>query len=163
MSMDFQEQDRRVRAGQIIIAAMAGGIVALAAVVVQLHVTGQMPARNGGTHPIITYVALATALMCVAPAVLVPRLVIQDRVRGLASLETDDARARALLEAWLTSLIIRGALIEGPALFLVVAFLVERKSVSLAVAALLTVVLVAMMPTRDRVGRWVERHLRPAG
>jgi hypothetical protein len=180
------------RTSQIMIGALVAGVLmaVVAAVIVDLATRPQVGAQQGaaaagagvfgargagGTLPIITYCALAFAVVLLPLSFLVPVLVTdrsrQQMAQGKAppSLGGGAAGSRtgAGLPATETGMLaalypanhlIGAALTEGAAFFAAVAYLVERNPLALGVALLLVVVLIARFPTIERVERWIDQQ-----
>jgi hypothetical protein len=58
-----------------------------------------------------------------------------------------------------TRLIIGCAMIEGAAFFCLIAYLLERRPLSLIVAGVLLLLLISQIPTVSKVESWVESEL----
>ena len=60
--------------------------------------------------------------------------------------------------AFLTQLIVGAAMNEGAAFFALVAYLIEKNPIALAVAIVLIAGVIARFPTAGRVERWLEQQ-----
>ena len=58
-----------------------------------------------------------------------------------------------------TRMIVGAALLEGPAFFLLIAYLIERSPWSLAAAIFMILGVAAHFPTEQRVAEWVEQQM----
>jgi drug/metabolite transporter (DMT)-like permease len=146
-----------VRSGQIITAAMVFGMLAFLAVVLVVNRPDQATAETTVRTPLLTYTAAAFALLTLLVlAVIVSRIDPFIR-RKLASQAAADDLQR-LAQALLTRSIVILAMLEGAALFNLVAYFLERGVLSLAAAGLLMLIMAAQFPSADRATRWIERQ-----
>ncbi len=170
------EVARLVRIGQIIVAGMAAGPTLFLVIVLWL---GSLANQAGDdTQPLLTWLALGFAAVMVVLRFVIPSIVVGRRraaiARGVfqpgqgANAPTPQFQqfldrtgdAGLLWLVFLTKTILAGATLEGAALFLLVAYLIEGDALSLVVAAVLILGIVAMMPTRLGVLHWIEDQLR---
>ena len=144
-----------VRTTQVIILAMTAGLVFF--LVVVLFVRGQPGAAAGPARPgpLISYVAAAFAAAVVPMSLIVPSAVVKSGRAQIAP-GPDDPTLR-LAGVYQTSLIMGAALNEGPALFALVAFMIEGLPWVLGIAALLILGVAA----RFRPGRGSSSGSRP--
>jgi hypothetical protein len=175
--MDYQQHlAGPVRKLQIIIAAMLLGTTAF--LVLALVLPADMFRGTGTAEdpPIITYVCAAYALIALVgrsalPGVMMPsaraRIAQGAPSFGPAKLMKGDLPSELLATdvgklygVYATMTIIRGALVEGGALFAGVAFLIEREPLSPVVALVLIIALALLFPTRAGVERWFTEQLR---
>jgi hypothetical protein len=179
--LDFDRREvvsARLRAAQIIVAAMVIGALAFLAVVhflVPPNATGGSAARQSAI-PIITYAAMAYAVTAIILGPIFATLMTTSTRRRLAKALPPEAlrqagsddKAKRLAEAVVSGLsalflgktIVNAALFEGGALFLGVAYMLERKPLVAVMAAILIVGLLSLVPTRDRANRWMDEQLR---
>jgi hypothetical protein len=170
----WQEQlDSLLLQLQIVTLALAGGCVSFLVIALLLGPVGEPPREL----PLLTAVALGAAVLAVIARLIVPR-VLEVRVRGdilrairegeprggKASGETPDAESPPrgvpeLLGLYSRQTIINGALLEGAAFFLLVAYFLEGAAISLAVAVLMILGIVLQTPTRAGLIRWTEEQL----
>jgi hypothetical protein len=69
---------------------------------------------------------------------------------------TDTAK---LLAAYQRKIVVGGALLEGSAFVLLVAYVCEKQSFALALAGFAALLMIAATPTRRRARAWIERQL----
>ena len=176
------------RQGQIIVGALIVGVSIFLVLAVTLDVGGLNPgaggpaaAGAGAAHvapkqdsplPLITYIALAFAIVALPMSVFVPSLIAKQQREAIArgqsaSITTPpsgispDALSKPAVRwplAYLNQLIIGAALNEGAAFLAAVAYLVEKNPIALAVALALIAAIIARFPTTNRVERWIERQ-----
>ena len=158
---------------QIIVSALIGGCMIFLGVVLV------MPAEELGNDDgplLLTGCAIAFAAMILFVRAIVPGVIAksgrqkirqgtwkspagQNRSSMHELLEgCGDAGKLAMLA--LPRAIISAALLEGAALFLLIAYMIERSPWSLAVAGVLIAGLLLQIPTHGRLVRWVEDQLR---
>lgn len=147
MNDDRNQLVQQVRVMQIIVFALAMGVVTLGLVV--LLVVGpserqEVPGKE--FEPFISYVGAAAAVVCTVVGVVLPRQMSRQMPHTV--------------ETYQTTLIIGAALFEGPAFLNVMAYMLEGQAFSLAIAAVLLVFILLLFPTASRVEEWIENHRR---
>jgi len=170
-----QLQQRRgaaIRTLQIIVLSLALG--ALTFLVVVVFVIEPPPAPAGGqiVASMLTYVSLAFAGLAIAARFIVPAAMIAAGRRRIAEKQASNDAARPGKAVELnadmeqlyclnqTRTIVGAAIIEGTTFFLLIAFLMERQPLALAVAAALIAGIFANIPTESRVESWIENQLQ---
>jgi hypothetical protein len=172
--------EQPVRVLQIIVAAMAMGVLTFLAIVVLLvprAIVPEGPAGAGGQGinlggmQIITLAALFMGASALVLSNMVPALVVARGRSQIAreKLVPDDPSklppiaqptdAGRLLALYQNQLIIGAALAEGGAFFSVIAYMLERHPVALGLAIVLLGSLLIKFPTRDRVAAWLDQQL----
>jgi hypothetical protein len=164
----------RVRVMQIIIAALVAGCVFFA--VIAIVVSSFNSALDDSQ--LITFIALGIAVLAMIPRVVVPSIMVPaGRKKILRELrektteqgtgtrakcfdEVENEAGRQMTYLLQRKTIISAALVEGPALFLLVAYMVEHSPISLAAAGILVVILALHFPTFDRTSNWIEGQLQ---
>jgi uncharacterized membrane protein len=159
-----QQLDATVRTSQIILAALAMGIVMFAGVVL-LAIPGDKPAQGN----LLSTLAIAMGATNLVLSLVVPGVIAGVNRRKIAS-GTWLAAERPELEAqtdfgrlamvYQVKMIIGAALLEGGCFLALCAYMIERQLPSLAVTAVLLAALLAHFPTRGRVETWIEDQLR---
>jgi hypothetical protein len=175
--------------GQIIVGALAAGLVAFLVIVIILQlvltpaaaakITGNGPGAIGATGnnsplPIITYAAVALGAMMLPMSFIVPGIVTKKQAEALAiggmsasqspaptpNKQSDAAKSplSSLPVMFLSQLIIGAAINEGAAFFALVAYLLEKNPIALAMAVILIAGVIARFPTAGRVERWIEQQ-----
>lgn len=144
---------------RLLVFAMATGILLFLGVVLAVVPPGPQ-AADADAPALLSYVAAAAGATCLMAAAMLPRIIGDNLAKKAAS--GDDAVAQ-LARAYLTKTLIAVALLEGGALFNVVAHMLERTPLSLAATGVLLVALMALFPSEDRVTGWIHRHAGAAG
>jgi hypothetical protein len=161
-----------LRTLQIIVVAMTVGVTAF--LFVALAVVG--PPGKGPSPPVVTYLAIAMAAVMLATRAIAPGIFVAYARRSIAAgtwkgyggampavsaeLAGPDSDVAKLGQVFTGRTIVAAAMIEGAAMFSVVAFLVEHSVLSLGLAIVLLAVLTAHVPTRARAQRWLEEQTR---
>lgn len=164
------EQERFLRAMltnmRIISAALISGVIVFL-VVVLFIVEGD---RQPGT-PLLTYLGLAFGALGLVFAFIVPGFMGGSIKQALADGKRVDLPAQFkasqdvgivgnLLFLFQTRLIIGYAILEGAAFFNLVAYMIERQDVSLAIVGLLLGAMLVKFPTRGKVEAWLADESR---
>ncbi len=131
----------QVRVMQIIVAALAMGVVTFALLL--LLVVRPVPDEG---EPLFVYVGLGLGLLATLAGVTVPRLCANQMPATVATYQT--------------TLIIGAALFEGAAFFNLIAYMIEGQVLSLVVAAILLLFMILLFPTVSRVHDWLESRRR---
>ncbi len=162
-----------VRTSQIIVGAMIFGCLTLAVIAVVMG--GQFGQAGGGPQKLITYLAIGFAVVAVLARAVVGSVVASSGCRRVAegtwkpnvpaNSSYADAFARLgdagkLFGVYQTRLIITAALLEGPAFFLLIAYMLEGSVESLVAAGLMILGLVLQFPTVGRVEAWIDSQLK---
>ncbi|MDG3006052.1 hypothetical protein [Paludisphaera mucosa] len=169
------------RTMQIIVAALAGGVVLFwAMVTLVLPNAGgpKPPAAAAGPDilglPLLTAMAIVFGLVSVVASFLVPKVVVDGALgqiaKGMATEDSTASRPGAkqvypasevakLLPVYSTQLIIASALNEGAAFFAGIAYMLEHHPATIGVAGVLVALLLSRFPTTDRVQGWLEAQL----
>jgi hypothetical protein len=152
---------------RITIGALAAGILILGFICFGVRDWGQKPAAD--RTPVMTYLALGFAAVMIVIHVVVPyrlatnarraraRQVVRFDERG-TSADGLDSESVDLLGIYQDQLVMRAALIEGPAFFLLLAYMVEGQLIALLVAGLLLLRQLSMIPSQTRVERWLDEQ-----
>lgn len=138
----------RVRTLQLSAAALPLGVLVFAVVVLVLPAARPEPPRP----PIVTWIGVLLAAAQVIVSTILPTLIAASARRRLAG-QTDDSLWAAVYQ---TRLIVRLALLEGPALLLLIAYLLEGTVLSLALTAMLLALMLLHFPTEARVRDWIQ-------
>lgn len=154
---------------QIILFGLMSGVLALAGVAV---VIAKNNAAGGGAAPateLLGPIALVVgAVSLVAAPFLFSYLVARGERQIAAQGEPGPAllgeslsdRAAALLGTYQTAFIVSCALLEGAAMFNLLAYLQEAERLCLLAAAVFWVALAIRLPTPGRVADWIEGALK---
>jgi hypothetical protein len=157
---------------QIIVAALAGGLGMFFLVVVFIASAGQRGV--GGGSLLITYLAIGAALIAMCVALVLPGVIAAKQRQAIASGKaaltsqlrhalppTAEFRDLAsLVVAYHTRVIIYGALLEGAGFFNLIAYMLERQTLSLVIAGFLLLTILSQIPTTSRLESWIENEMR---
>lgn len=114
-----------------------------------------------GGQPVIAYFAVAMAAISIFARVIVPGMMVQNMVRTMFRGKSIESISKLqFVPIYQTSLIIASALLEGAAIFNVIALIIDHQILSLGIAASLIVLMGAGFPTVERVNSWTEEQLR---
>lgn len=158
------EVDRSVRVSQIIVVALAMGVVTFGVVLV--FMAGDREVAEPG---LLTFFGIGMAVVCSGMSLLVPRGVVLAQRRKIANgtwqmqgkqegIPVTDAGKVAAV--FLTKTIVGSALLEGPCFLVLYAFMTEGHVISPIVGAALLLGLLGHFPTSGRVTDWVTDQLR---
>jgi hypothetical protein len=159
-----QQVDAAVRTSQIILAAMAMGIVMFAGIVVFV-IPGDEPAEGNLLSVLAGVVAGVNLVLCLV----VPSFIAAANRRRLAmgagqSADQPDLGASAefgkLAAVYQVKMIVGAALLEGACFLALCAYMIERQMPSLVVTVVLLAALLAHFPTHGRGEAWIEDQLR---
>lgn len=150
---------------RIITLAMTAGLLVF--IVVAAMVVGAPkapePANPGvpadKAMPVLTVAAIAAAAILLPLSVAIPGILGDARRRTLALAKPSSADVPALIQIQQTKLILGAALTEGPGFFAVIAFMVERNPIALALALLIVFFLALRFPIHARVVHWLDGQL----
>jgi hypothetical protein len=160
-----------VRAMQIIVVALAMGIILFAGIVVGVVVG---PAQMQPQAGFMTGLALPLAAVAIGLSFLVPRIVVNaSRRRIAAGTWQVPSQGSAMPEAlaklgdegplvfvYQTATIIGAALCEGPAFFALISAMIDKSPLGLAVAGVCLLMVLARFPTLRRVENWLDLQVR---
>jgi hypothetical protein len=148
----------RIRTLQIIVAALVMGVLTALITFCSLRALGNVPPAP--PTPMVSYVAVAFAVMIVMPFAIVPALLVTTARKRLAHQygEGNDTLVSSLFMTYQTKTIIGCALLEGVAFFQVIAYFLEGQQISLILAVAFMAGIALHFPTRTRVERWIERQ-----
>ncbi len=179
--MKLDETDavqKTVRGGQIIVGALAGGVIFFCVLITTVLSEGRQPGAGRGPFllglPLLTAIAVGHGLILTVASFLVPKVVVDGGLRAIAKGPSLDNMKRTesgqrqvypasdvgrLLPLFQRQLIIATALNEGAAFFAAIAYLIEGQAVALAVAGTMVAFILARFPVLDRVQGWLEAQL----
>ncbi len=112
--------------------------------------------------PVLAYLALAFAAQVTAVRQFIPDLFVKSQLKALKN-ERAGSIAERLEELFQTKLIIGVALLQGAALFNLIAYVLNGQWFSLATAAFMLALMGMMFPTVHGFEKWaeeIERNLR---
>jgi hypothetical protein len=144
---------RMLRTTQIISVALAMGVAIFLGIVIVL---GKDKALQG--NELVSYFGLLFAVLTLVAAKFVPEVVARSGVRSIAGRDSELDVIERLAGVYQTTVIIRGALLEGAAFLNGVFFMIFGHPLNLFVAAILLAALLFAIPTRRRVLDWMQRQ-----
>jgi hypothetical protein len=172
--------------GQIIVGALIAGLVTFLVVVIVITMAvqpgapgavgpGAQPAHAADAPlPIITYLAVAMGAVLLPASFVVPVMVSRAQRRAIAAGKVDIMAipnpppgeglpavknpVTGMPAIFLAQMIIGAAMAEGPGFFALIAYLVEKNPICLAMAVLLIIGVVVRFPTTGRVEAWCEQQ-----
>ncbi len=176
-SLQNDDLVKQVRVMQLITIALAMGVLVFGIVVVAMgpqedrNPREPAPANQAGAasakappaeappeeapeeqgQPLIAYMGALFALLSFGPGLLLPRF-----------LARQGAGKGGLVELYQTTLIIGMAIFEGAAFFNLVAYMIDGQAFSVAIAAILFLIILMHFPQVSRVQEWLEQREREA-
>jgi len=172
---DKDELAQSVQVLQIIIGAMVLGASIFLGVTVFLRTTGQMGGMNPGSTPFITYAAMAVGIGAICVRQFVTAAIVRNGEQKTAEVFTQARRSSGgfvsdgqsslspkeeLMRLYATTKIVGGAMLEGPTLFVLIAYLLEGSPLALGFGILLIVGLAMQFPMRPSVDDWMSVKLQ---
>jgi hypothetical protein len=167
--------EKRIRTLQIVVLALAAGVVSFLVIAVIVRVTRE-PDQLAGL-PVLTYVLLALAIVTLVFSLVFPeRLFVRQRRKIAAGswqpvlegqetpqvatelLQAGDAGKLYLLFNQRT--VITAGMREGAGFLATIAFFLEGQVVALVVGVLVAVLVLMLFPTSNRVHHWIEQQLQ---
>lgn len=172
MLSDPQRQYVRsvVRTLQIIVGALAAGVLMFLAVVLFLVSKNAQPAR--ATLPTLTYTSVGMSAIIGIAWLVVPGIIVgrmrQSLINGNSSdwglvknmpNATELGDVVPLAAIYQTRTIVRAALLEGTAFLACIAYMLEHQAIALALAGLLLLMILSQIPTVSSLESWLEDQL----
>jgi hypothetical protein len=158
----------RVRTMQIISAALIAGVVTLTGIMIIMvkQNDGPLAPPNADLPPLVSIIAVVSLAAGIGVRVILPNAILRGAMQRIAGPSaTPPSRDQcagyegSLLAVRQTTLIMANALLEGPALFCAIAYMLEGQAFTLAGVAVALVLMLWQFPTREGVRAWLERHL----
>lgn len=152
---ESENAQQLLRMGRIIVSALAFGPLAFAGVVVVL--AGKELGQPLGTVPLVSYMAAGIGALNLVLSQIIPLVgtaQFRKKLAGQGTVTPDD-----LLPGYQVQTIIGSALLEGAALFNLVACLVEKQTWSLGFAAVLVFGILLRIPSATKMEAWVKNQL----
>jgi hypothetical protein len=149
--MDQQPQLNEVgvvRVGQIVTGAMVLGVLFFAGIAFA-NGQGQPPG-----DPTLGYVAIVFSAVLLILSFIIPGIVASQTLRRFG----DDTSDNKYYAAFQTKLITRAALIEAPAFFCGIAYMVTRLWWTLGLMLALVALILAFFPTKGRLDDWMREQ-----
>ena len=138
-----------IRSSQIIASALMLGVMTFG--VIAAVVGGKAPAAA----PIVAYLAVAFAAQVIALRFFIPGLIVKSQLKTLQNDGAGLALER-LYGLFQTRMIIGMALLDGAALFNLIAYIIDGQWFSLATAGFLLLLMGMMFPTVREFESWAE-------
>ncbi|MGE3314623.1 MAG: hypothetical protein AB7O26_05855 [Planctomycetaceae bacterium] len=159
MQLEIPEvSDNNIRQMQIVVFALLCGVVMFGLITMFLT-WGQAPG-----DALVAYIAAGFGAFAIPMSFILLVVVANGAVKSvLAEARNNDYREMVasvdkLAIAYKTKLIISVAVLEGAAMFNLVAYLLERQAASLLFAGVLAVIMALLFPTPVGVQDWVQRR-----
>jgi len=171
---------RRVLTLQIVVGALVAGLLVFLVVVLVVIQEGMPGAPEVAS--ILTYVAVGLALTAVLVRLFVPDMIVARGRRQIgegawqmprsapahgatgqqhsAQFVEQTGDAGRLFLVFQTRTIVAAALLEGPAFFALIAYMLGRSPLAMIVALLLILGVALHFPTQSGVLHWIEEQLR---
>jgi len=147
---------------QIIVGALAFGCIFFLMIVLVIGLQAGPVADQGGL--LVTYVAVAFAVVALLARQVVPAVIAAGGRRRITRGKTDNLEQPAvrhtLFAVFRTRTIVGAAIIEGVTFFMLIAYLLERSPLALILAVVLILGIASHLPTRSGVTRWIDGQLR---
>ena len=152
---------------QIIVAALAMGVISFGVVVVTALVKPDQLQPNAG---LLTNLAAVGTLIAIGLSFVLPKVIVNQARRKIAKglwrsvpQATPAGQALAalgdegqLVMVYQTALIVAVALVEGGAFFALIATMIDKSSLALALAGLCLFFILLRFPTLGRLENWLE-------
>ncbi len=155
---------------QIIVGALAGGVLMFLAIVIFIGL--QQPPAAIPDLAIITYTAYGMAAVCAILSFVVPNILVARTRKLLAAGDVSQwglvknlpnieqlAEAAPVAAIFQTRTIVGAALCEGAAFMACIAYLIERQRPVLIVAGVLLLLILRYFPTPSRLESQIENEL----
>ena len=153
----------RLRTMQIINGALVMGLLIFVGLVVYLvHVQNAgRPLGQAPGPPIFSILALGMLTVASVVSAVYPSVVVRQGVRGIARgrFQPPPGDADRLLGLRQTTCIVRLALLEGPAFFCCIAYLLEGQIYVLAAIGVALLLMLSRFPTEPGMRAWLRYHL----
>jgi hypothetical protein len=151
------ERRKMVLTSQIIVAALFAGCLFFVLIVL-LIVPGKLGNWDLGLSKPMTCAALVGAFGILAARIIIPGVITVQMLRQLARREPKEPDWKDLFGVYQTTLIIKAVLLEPATFLLLVMYMAEHSSWTLALAVVLLLILLMHMPTLFRVDDWIDRQ-----
>jgi hypothetical protein len=153
---------------KILIGSLIAGVVIFLAIVIAVFRSGELlSADPWAVDDVSVLVGLVLGISLLGISVVVPDLIGKNQLRQVPQpgrgerpapgWEGWPIRAPALFPIYQTTLILRGALLEAPALTNVIVYMQTGSGIALILALVLIGALIGVFPTEPKVRAWIER------
>ncbi len=148
--------DGAIRVLRLVTGSMAAGVLVFMGVA--LFTKDALAIETRGELATVLHAALAlVAAGCAAAYPRISRVALRTAASGIASEQQAGDPAEVALTAYRQLSILRSALIEGPAFFAVLVYVLTGSEVALAAAAIGVALLIAILPSRSGLERFLDR------
>jgi hypothetical protein len=159
MHTDIPEvPDKNIRQMQIVVLALMLGVIMFGTI------TMLITWKRDPDNSTISFIAAGFAAFAIPMSFIIPAIVSSGLVKSaMAELKGDNSEnlsktVNKLSAAYQTKLIIGVAVLEGAAMFNLVANIIEAQSASLVIAGVLVLLMALLFPTPLAVENWVRRR-----
>lgn len=136
--------DKEIQSIRIFAAAIIAGIVLFGGIAIFLNKIGHVP-MVPGLDPVIGYAGIIIAAACIS----ISFLLFRKRSEAV-----DAAGKIEKINLYRSAVIIQYALLDGPAIFNVVAYLLSGNKESLIIAACCIIVMLTQFPSEEKYNRF---------
>jgi hypothetical protein len=158
-AVDASTVQGQIRGLQIIVGAMVMGVVAFSIVTMIIPPPKTTPSA-GLLLPPLASVGIFLAVLTQVARKLTVSYLQNHLVSALATMPANpEAEIKALIDLLRRKTILSAAMIEGPAFFMLVTYLIERHPLSLFAAGLLAIGIIMQMPTAAGTAKWIEAQM----
>lgn len=154
-----------VRTTQIVVGSVALGAMTFFVVALLVRRGGWAPQPPGAGRPIVSYVALLVAISTLGAQLIIPGAMVTAARRRIAAqvsrgaARESSARAR-LATLFTTKSILAAGIVEGGALFAIIAVMIDGWLPMLAVTAALIATVLSHFPSQSSAQIWIDDQLR---
>jgi hypothetical protein len=163
----LSEQDQpfvtsSVRTGQIIVLALATGVLVFMALVFFVL---RQPVRAGNQHILTPYIAVPMTIVALGLSLVVPRLITRSGLQQIARSSppvpngAEPSDKVKLVQIHLSTIIIGAAVTEGVGFFDVICYMLEGVPLAGALAVIMVIATLRNFPTQASVEAWLEQNL----
>lgn len=155
-TLSDQEKANRTRTMQIIVFALLLGLLTF--VGISIGIAAQDQPMTAEVEDFYFIMSVAFAVMSVMARIVVGAAAVKTQAPALRG-QSREMQENQLWMVYQTTLIVRSALLEGPAFYATVMYMSSGNVLTLAVAGVLAFLLLLSIPTRLRIDNWVEDKL----
>ena len=151
---------------RILVGAMAAGVLVFLVLALAMA-SGRPDPESRISHGAVLVACLAAIACAIVPR-LVTRSLLSAAAHGQAGQSAEpggpapegQSAVGPLLGLYQTRLLVSAAILEGAALLNIVAYVLEKQPLSIAVAVILLLLMLVQFPSQRRVEDWVTRQLQ---
>ena len=153
---------------QIIVVALAAGVLVFLVIIVFFLGTGMQPLDPGA---VISLTMVALAFACVLARFIVPGLAVSSARQTIAqgtwkpsvnqpNIPVPDTDEGKLAAVFMTKTILGSAMLEGAAFGNLVAYMLDGQVYSLVLGIVFMLAILVTFPTRDGLEQWIDQQMR---